>query len=304
MRVIFFIAILLLSSISFGQVNLGDVVKNDLRAKEIHTALQLANSLDNRREYKAAAQQYEFAADGGIAEAQYKLANYYLSGKGVDKNTEKYVEWIKKAAEQNYIDAVYSMGHIYKSKFYGAPNYKKAIEYFEKAVQQGYADAMLEIAIAYDTGNGYGQNKNKALEWMIKAANAGSERAYMPLATLYYNGNSTYNVERDYKNAFKWFKKAAGNSSVEAHYYAGMMLLEGKGTERDIKLGINTLEYAANNNNLDACYYLGMRYKYGGSLGIKNEEKAIKYFKKAKELGSAMAAAHLEELISPDEEKN
>lgn len=48
---------------------------------------------------------YEKAAQQGIGEAQYSLANLYLSGKGTTQNLGMASEWMQKAAEQGMTES-------------------------------------------------------------------------------------------------------------------------------------------------------------------------------------------------------
>ena len=49
---------------------------------------------------KLAIDELKVLAEQGDAEAQCRLAYYYEKGKGVEKDSEKAVEWYTKAAEQ------------------------------------------------------------------------------------------------------------------------------------------------------------------------------------------------------------
>ncbi len=48
---------------------------------------------------------YTKAADQGHADAQYELGFLYITGKGVEPDQQKGMEWIRKAAEQGHAKA-------------------------------------------------------------------------------------------------------------------------------------------------------------------------------------------------------
>ena len=57
------------------------------------------------KDYKEAAKWYAMAAEGGLPEAQYNLAIIYLEGQGVQRDTDKCIYWLRKAAEQGSQEA-------------------------------------------------------------------------------------------------------------------------------------------------------------------------------------------------------
>lgn len=56
------------------------------------------------------------------AEAQYKLADLYLSGEGAPQDQSKALEWFEKSANQGNVNAASQLGNIY----YNQKDYDKA----------------------------------------------------------------------------------------------------------------------------------------------------------------------------------
>jgi len=56
---------------------------------------------------------FKLAADQGHAEAQYYLADAYVTGTNVAKNEQVALTWYRKAAERGYARAQYSLGMLY-----------------------------------------------------------------------------------------------------------------------------------------------------------------------------------------------
>lgn len=54
-------------------------------------------------------------AEAGDPEAQIELGARYYHGQGVQKDLEKYFEWVKKAADQDYGLGLYYTGCAYLS---------------------------------------------------------------------------------------------------------------------------------------------------------------------------------------------
>ena len=64
-------------------------------------------------DYKTAFKEFRLSAQQGDASAQFFIGWMYANGKGVLKNDNAAVEWIRKAAEQGYADAQTSLGVKY-----------------------------------------------------------------------------------------------------------------------------------------------------------------------------------------------
>ena len=56
-------------------------------------------------------------ANTGRAEAQYRLANLYLSGQGVDQHLPSAMEWLIKSAQQQYAPAQLQLGLLYLGNY-------------------------------------------------------------------------------------------------------------------------------------------------------------------------------------------
>ena len=98
-------------------------------------------------------------------------------------------------------------------------------------------------------------------------------KASIGLGLLYHYG---IGVDKDYKEAKKWFEKANifFQNSSDIEYELGLIYLE----EQDYKNAKSSFERASNNGNIDAFYQLGCLYR-----DKQNYEKARKYFEKATE---------------------
>jgi len=72
----------------------------------------------------------------------------YKTGCGVpQQDYQKAMEWLRKAADQEYASPQYSIGLMYKS-CQGVPqDYQKAMEWFRKAAEKGLSDAQCYIAV-------------------------------------------------------------------------------------------------------------------------------------------------------------
>lgn len=72
-------------------------------------------------------------AEAGEADAQYLLGELYLLGKGVERDTEKAIPWLEKAAHQQNLLAAETLGQIYSSGLGVPANSSKAFSWLQMA---------------------------------------------------------------------------------------------------------------------------------------------------------------------------
>ena len=80
-------------------------------------------------------------AEDGDAGAQCRLACRYSKGDGVAQAYDEAVEWLEKAAAQNYPDAAYNLGALYGDGTVVPKDTAKARQWLEKAAAQGHEAA-------------------------------------------------------------------------------------------------------------------------------------------------------------------
>lgn len=87
----------------------------------------------------------------------------------------------------------------------------------------------------------------RALKNCSKAAESGDARSYLILGLMYRAGISTMGVGNvEYPElAYKSFLKAAKLGNAQAHYFVGVMLMNGEGVTRDEEEGEWWIQKAA-----------------------------------------------------------
>ena len=75
---------------------------------------QHINFLESSKEKEEYMKLLILSAEGGFAKAQYELGKIYEVGLGVQKNIEKAITWLRKAAEQGDEGALYSLNYLCK----------------------------------------------------------------------------------------------------------------------------------------------------------------------------------------------
>jgi len=55
-------------------------------------------------------------AEGGSANSQYEVGSRYLTGKGVEKDRAKSIQWLEKASKQGHKKAAQKLGFLKRAK--------------------------------------------------------------------------------------------------------------------------------------------------------------------------------------------
>ena len=239
--------------------------------------------------------QYEFgtALAGENPEAMYLMGLMYRDGKGVDKDRNQAVDWLKKAAKAGNRKAADVLAGQFDiridlpkaQKTAAAPERsvgKESADFNEikKRAFSGDAEAKFELAKRYRDGNGTEKSEPLALKWFQRAARQG-------------------HVEAQFA-----FAEALKKENPEALYLMGLMYRTGDGVEKDPGLALDWLKKAADKGHPEAMYTIGTVYRTGDGVAA-NPALAAKWLKKAANAGYQEAKTDLAlleaEKAGPDE---
>jgi TPR repeat protein len=173
-------------------------------------AAQYASSFDAKLEpdYRAAAQWYEKAAGGGLAEAMYSLAALHRIGRGVPLTDSGARKLLEKAAALGHSGAMVDLSKSYLNRgFFALP---EVLPLLEQASQKGNVEAHLMLGEIYQSSErltrGIVQrNYQKAMQHYQTAAKMGSCVALLNIGGFYFNGDG---VTQSREEAAKWFGQA------------------------------------------------------------------------------------------------
>lgn len=223
-----------------------------------------------------------------------ELGDGYWEGSIVPRDIDKAKELINKAISLGYIEGYKSLGDIY---LYEPGTYQmiegnqaKTFELYMKGAECGEPNCLTSIAWCYYAGCAVKENKKNALKWYQKAANAGDRHAYYMVGHMYYYGEE---IAEDNALAWEWFEKGREKIFSNCSYMLGIMCLDGYAQQEKSKK--------------DAIAYFEESAFLGGTLGEesmlklydiytegilteKDEEKAIKWLKRAAEMKNADAS--------------
>ena len=107
---------------------------------------------------------------------------------------------------------------------------KKVFESTKAKAVGGDAEAQSNLGLMYEIGEGVPEDYKEAVKWYCKAAEQGNAIAQSNLGLMYYHGDG---VPEDDKEAVKWYRKAAEQGDAEAQYNLGLMYDKGEGVLED-----------------------------------------------------------------------
>ncbi len=85
---------------------------------------------------------YQTLAQEGDPDAQYQLAVFYESGKGIAEDQGQAFYWFEKSAKQGNARAQYNLGVMYENGWGTAQDYQQALKFYNLAALQNYGPAL------------------------------------------------------------------------------------------------------------------------------------------------------------------
>ncbi|HEX9367231.1 MAG TPA: tetratricopeptide repeat protein [Vicinamibacterales bacterium] len=148
-------------------------------------------------------------ATAGDVIAQFSLGAMLYYG-GAD--TPQGIDWIRKAAAQQFAPAEFQMGQLSDFGFGVAQSDREALAWYRKAADHGSPPAQRAVGDFYQKGRAVPADAAEAARWYGRAADGDDVRAQYQLAQMFFDGTG---VTRDYASAYIWFSLAAGQTPLE-----------------------------------------------------------------------------------------
>ena len=216
---------------------------------------------------------YEMAGNAGHANAQYQVADIYLSGPPEIRDPVRAGVWYRKAAENGIGIACFRLGMLYKTGAMGAIDMGEAAKWYELAAERDVPNAQFFLAQMYLDGEPFDRDPQKALYWLQRASVNGFTDASMEIAQLYLSGDEGIPVNP--AEAVRWLTPLASGGSLEARHLLGTLYREGRGVKQDPEKAAEWFRLAAIGGYADAQYELGKQLLEGqGAAADKVEAGA------------------------------
>lgn len=203
-------------------------LKKAIEAKEYTAYLALGDYEENvKKDLKAALAEYERGKDAGQIDCILRTADFYIEGKGVEKDTARGLALLEKAAEAG--NPVANFRLAVQALSGEKPNLLAGYGHLLKAATGNLVEAQNELGLLYLSGKLAAADSSAGVAWLTRAAQGGYAQAQNNLATLYERGAAglTQNIE----NAGQLYSLAANQGHGSATLALARLLNEGIGTK-------------------------------------------------------------------------
>jgi TPR repeat protein len=208
-------------------------LKKAIAAKEYSAYLALGDYEENvKKDLKAALAEYERGKDAGQIDCILRTADFYLEGKGVEKDEDRGKSLLLKAAEAGNPVANLRV----------AAGFLSAEKPEQSALLAGYghllaaangnlSQAQNELGLLYLSGKLGIADSPAGVAWLTRAAQGGNAQAQNNLATLYERGIG--GIQQNIENAGQLYSLAANQGHGPATLALARLINEGIGTKAD-----------------------------------------------------------------------
>jgi TPR repeat protein len=179
-----------------------------------------------KKNFKAALEWYQKGDEAGHTDCTLRAADCYLSGKGVEKDQDRGIRLLEKAATANSAPAHLKLATI---RLAGEkPDLTRGYGHLLSAANGGLAEAQNELALFYLAGKMGVNDTVAAIAWLTRSAQAGFAPAQNNLATLYERGGAT---TQNLTNAAQLYALAANQGHGPATLALARLIAQGGGKE-------------------------------------------------------------------------
>ncbi len=227
-------------------------------------------------------------------------------------------EWFKKAVDKGHILSMTYLGSMYQNAL-NKPgftrDYSEALKWYKMAAEKGEYTAMRSLSGMYAYGYGVPVNAGESKLWREKAdqakaaedarlakvkadaaaakpqPNSSTAVSATKASQLLEQGLATYKV-KNFTEALRLFRAAAGMGHIGAIYNVGLMYEKGEGVAMNKKEAMNWYTRSADGGFLQAMVNVGAMY-YSGEGVVQNFEQALAWFRKAADRGQVVAMFNL-----------
>lgn len=208
-------------------------LKKAIEAKEYTAYLALGDYEENvKKDLKAALAEYERGKDAGQVDCMLRTADFYIEGKGTEKDSARGMSLLRKAAEAGNPVANFRVA----AQFLSAEKPEVAdlmsgYGHLLAAANGNLVEAQNELGLLYLSGKLGIADAPAGVAWLTRAAQGGNAQAQNNLATLYERGIG--GVPRNMENAGQLYALAANQGHGPATLALARLIYEGVGTKPD-----------------------------------------------------------------------
>lgn len=205
-------------------------LKKAIAVKEYTAYLALGDYEENvKKDPEAALAEYERGKDAGQIDCTLRAAEFYLEGKGTDKDSARGTALLEKAAEAGSAPASFRLAVLALNAT--KPDLINGYKHLVMAANGNLSEAQNELGLFYLSGKLAAADGAAGVAWLTKAAQGGYPQAQNNLATLFERGAA--GVARNLESAGQLYTLAANQGHGPATLALARLLDSGTGTEPD-----------------------------------------------------------------------
>ncbi len=205
-------------------------LKKAIDAKEYTGYLALGDFEENvKKDLKAALAEYERGKDAGQMDCILRTADFYIEGKGVEKDGARGRALLEKAAEAG--SAVANFRLAVQALSVEKPDLLGGYKHLVAAANGNLVEAQNELGLLYLSGKLAVADSAAGVAWLTRAAQGGYAQAQNNLATLYERGAA--GLTQSAENAGQLYALAANQGHGPATLALARLVYLGVGTKAD-----------------------------------------------------------------------
>jgi len=254
-----------------------------------------ADDLRIQGQFEKAFELYQKAANSGDAYAEWRLANAYNNGDGVDFNHDEYIKWLNKAAKDGSEEALFDLAI---NKLFGRWGFEKDVDgakaEIEKLVTQSQNEHVLcrYAQLLLGANENIEQDKDKAMSILNKIKDKENPDYLFVMACVYEVG--TDDIDIDYKKRNEYLEKSFAKGLHSSAVVLGYAYQYGNDEiEKNLDLAIEWYKKGIEKNSTECMVNLSNIYLNSSNdsslTKYQNKKKAIEFIKKAMKHGDSRA---------------
>ncbi len=208
-------------------------LRKAVAAKDYSACLVLGDYDEfQKKDLKSALVEYERGKDGGQLDCMLRAGTFYIEGKGVEKDVERGMALVRKAAESGHPEAHLRLA----ASFLGSekPSQGDTLAgygHLVAAASGGNPTAQNELGLLYLSGRMGARDNAAAVSWLTNAARAGNAKAQNNLAQIFQMGipGTAPNID----NAVQLYTLSANQGHGPAILALARLQLMGVGVKAD-----------------------------------------------------------------------
>lgn len=171
-------------------------------------------------------------AANGEADAEFRLARAYATGKDVNPDSLQAIAWFRKAAAHGSAEAECALGGCYALGVWVPKDFAQALDWYRKAADQGNAKGQYFLGVMYVQGEGTAEDMGEAIKWFRLSADQGNVDAQFALAMIFERGVGT---PLNYAEGLKWLQKSA----CAGHFLSRVLLSTVYSTGHGVRIDLS-----------------------------------------------------------------